>query len=593
MCDLLPLTDMEKKKDSIREFLKNWRLVSSSAIFRLIVIVLAVVIPLNLLTLVLGHRVITEVERQISMETENALKMYMAQIDSAIENMSNALASVAVDDADYRRLCDKDVNSSEEFYRQVQCVVDLQLTLKEKESDNSMIDGVFAFFPEKDYFIQPMHRSDSAKIRGRVEEEIQSGNGPLYARGRLVDANGIPVLLRMFQYRGGWLGWWIPLDTLGEKLRYSGEEIIAIADLEGYVSYSSDPELQKLELDETYRSYGGTGYTLAQTRSDKADMVLVQIVPKSKISSSLPWTIQLLQILSFATLLIVPILMYAIQRLVIAPISKLTGAMERIEAGDLNYRIQVESRGSEFERINRNFNHMMDEVADLKVSVYEEQLKAQKIRLGFLSQQIKPHFILNALNILYSYEPEEFPLIQRMIMLLSRYLRYSLNANQDFVPLGKEMEHLRNYFSIQQTRFVRTFRAEIQFDEELSDCLIPPLLIQSFAENAIKHGLVPGKIVDIIVFAKLEAAGRVCVKIEDTGVGISDEALMKIDEFRKTRVFSQSLGVGIQNSIDRISLLYGDDAELTIHRGKTHGTIVEIHIPYWKEEQHGNEGNPG
>ena len=64
--------------------MRTWDRVFSSAVFRLIVIVLAVVIPLNLLTLILGNTVIAEVERQISLETQNALELYVSQVDDAM-----------------------------------------------------------------------------------------------------------------------------------------------------------------------------------------------------------------------------------------------------------------------------------------------------------------------------------------------------------------------------------------------------------------------------------------------------------------------------------------------------------------------------
>ena len=176
----------------------------------------------------------------------------------------------------------------------------------------------------------------------------------------------------------------------------------------------------------------------------------------------------------------------------------------------LIYRIPEKRVGSEFQRINRHFNHMMDEVRDLKISVYEEKLKAQAIRSSFLAHQIRPHFILNTLNILYSYEPEEFPLIQKMILYLSKYFRYVVNAGSDFVTLGHELEHIRNYFEIQQARFKRTFRAEVSWESEVSGCFVPPLLIQTFAENAIKHAFTPGEIIEILVTARRASPERVC-----------------------------------------------------------------------------------
>lgn len=67
----------------------------------------------------------------------------------------------------------------------------------------------------------------------------------------------------------------------------------------------------------------------------------------------------------------------------------------------------------EFTQINKSFNRMMDQVSDLKIHVYEIQLEKQQIKMKFLSQQIQPHFIMNTLNILYSYEQEEYPLIRK------------------------------------------------------------------------------------------------------------------------------------------------------------------------------------
>jgi LytS/YehU family sensor histidine kinase len=109
-----------------------------------------------------------------------------------------------------------------------------------------------------------------------------------------------------------------------------------------------------------------------------------------------------------------------------------------------------------------------------------------------------------------------------MILYLSRYFRYVVNAHQDFVTLGQEMEHLRNYFAIQKLRFVQTFEAAVDYDEELYDCLVPPLLLQSFAENAIKHALIPDTIVQIRVSAEKTEAGRLLLRVTDTGPGITD-----------------------------------------------------------------------
>jgi sensor histidine kinase YesM len=324
--------------------------------------------------------------------------------------------------------------------------------------------------------------------------------------------------------------------------------------------------------------------------SPSGELYALELVPARQISGALPAVIRLLQILSVAAVIVLPILLLAMQHWVLGPVAQLNRAIETVEGGDLDYRIPEKEQGTEFNRINRSFNHMMDQVEELKISVYEEQLKAQKIKLGFLAQQIKPHFILNTLNILYSYEQEEFPLIQRMIVYLSRYFRYVINANQDFVTLGQEMEHLRNYFEIQQARYVRTFEATVDYDPDLANCLIPPLLLQSFAENAIKYALLPDRIVQIRVTAEKTETGM-RLTVTDDGRGISSEMLERIEQFRRDRVFRMDLGVGVQNAIDRVELLYSGQGSVMLAARDGGGTLVTIDLPalHRRETEHTTE----
>lgn len=227
---------------------------------------------------------------------------------------------------------------------------------------------------------------------------------------------------------------------------------------------------------------------------------------------------------------------------------------------------------------------MMDEGSELKISVYEKQLEGQKIKMRFLSQQIQPHFILNTLNVLYSYEQQEYPLIQKMILCLSRYFRYVVNANADFVELGPELMHIGNYFEIQQTRYLNNFQATVSCDPELKDCLVPPLLIQNFAENVIKHSLSMEGMVNVTIQVRKEGTDRIYISIADNGSGISQEVLDRIQRFRETRKYQDGLGISIQNSIERIEVLYGGEGALNISRRVPKGTLVEIRLPIRKEE---------
>lgn len=567
--------------------MRSWKKVFSSAIFRLIVIVMAVVIPLNLLTLILGNTAITEVERQISLETQNALQIYIGQLDDAMERMNVKMYTLAREDDDFIRLNVKPIDTQEEYYRQMESVVKLNITMSDALKDNSLVDGVFAYFPGKGYFLNQANTSQLARQIGTyVENAVTTIDPAKLQNWQVVEIDGAPCLLLISIYRQAYFGAWIDLRTLADTFGFygDGEGVLqAFAGADGRVYYSNRDDAVSIDLNTVSQKHNGVSYTLVKTKSQYADLYYVQVMSKSQIASSLPAAIRVLQILSVVAVVIIPIILIAMRYWIGRPVNKLMTAMERIEGGDVEYRIPATKAGTEFDRINRNFNRVMDEVSELKIHMYEQQLKAEKIRLGFLSQQIQPHFIINTLNILYSYEPEEYQLSQKMILCLSKYFRYVVNAPQDYVELGQEMEHIRNYFEIQQARFLRSFQAMVIYDEGIADCLIPPLIIQNFTENAIKHSFVPGQTTSIVAEARREGENiHICVY--DTGAGIPEEVLERIAEFRRTREFCMDLGVGIQNSIDRLSILFGDNASLEISKIEPQGTRIDIIIPIKRRE---------
>ena len=551
----------------------------SSSLNRVILLIFAVLIPLNLLTLVLGRQVITESEKHIGMELQHTLTLYLNLADEATKRVDTHLALLAINDPDYLRLRDKEIDSEEERYRQLQAVVDLQINLKKKKEDEFLISGIFAYFPEKEMFAQQSgYAIRAATVRDRILEEIGKGSGATLRGGRLLTVGERTVLAAVSEHRGVWYGSWIELSDIARQIPLAEGRILAFTDREGRVLYASEALPGRLDLQLSLQKIGEESYLISAAAAPSGEFYALELVPDRQISGALPFAIRLLQVLSVAAVIALPILLLAMQHWVIYPVAQLNRAIETVEGGNLDYRILEKEQGTEFNRINRSFNHMMDQVEALKISVYEEQLQAQKIKMGFLAQQIKPHFILNTLNILYSYEQEEFPLIQRMIVYLSRYFRYVINANQDFVALGQEMEHLRNYFEIQQARYVRTFEASVNFDPDLADCLIPPLLLQSFAENSIKYALLPDRIVQIRVTAEKTETGM-RLTVTDDGRGISPEMLARIEQFRRDRVFRRDLGVGVQNAIDRVDLLYSGRGSVELAAREGGGTLVTIDLP--------------
>lgn len=195
---------------------KAWGKVFSSAIFRLIVIVLAVVIPLNLLTLVLGSTVISEVERQVSLETQGALQLYMNQLDDAVYRIGTKMFLLSHSDEDFSRLNEKELVNTEEYYRQMQSVVRLRNTMQDILEDHSMVGGVYAYFPDKSYFIQVGGTNDqNAALESFLLAAVRQGSPGGW---QLEDIGTGPMLLLLSSCGQSYYGAWISLDMLSENM---------------------------------------------------------------------------------------------------------------------------------------------------------------------------------------------------------------------------------------------------------------------------------------------------------------------------------------------------------------------------------------
>ena len=575
---------MKKRSDRQRISGYIWHHLWKSSSVRLLLIVIALLIPMNVLMQVLAFQLQTEASNQIISGTKRSLSIAINQIDDTLVRASNSMKTLSVENADYRRLQSGKSDSREDYYQNVNATVNLRLELKSRLEDFSLLTGVFCYFPEKEFVQYATTEYRIIPVQETVKEIILAEDASAFLNGRILVLQGTPILLSIQPIRDNWTGAWIDLNRLSEKLSLQMETPISFEDSEGRLWGAYTGEMETTALKQNMMNQWDQQYNLISVASQNGTFKIAQFIPTEGILASLPRVITLLRILTYLSLLILPLIIFLFQRWMLKPIATLLDAMEVIESGNINYRLNGPKRGAEFDYIYHRFNEMMDELSSLKIQVYEHQLNAQKTKLAFLSQQIKPHFILNTLNILYCYEAEDFPLIQRMLMLLSKYFRYIVSADRDYITLGKEIEHISTYFEIQEARFPERFHAEIQHDENLSDCLVPPLLLQSFAENSIKYALTPGDRVLISITTRQVEEDKLVVSISDSGTGFKKEILDKIHDYQNTHHHHPEIGVGIQNSIDRIELIYGPKGKVQIENRQPHGVCIEMELPIMKGE---------
>ena len=555
----------------------TWKQLFSSSVIRVMCIVIAVMIPVNVVTILLGKMAVNRAEEQFASETKGALDLYMLQVEDAMKRAAWKTQQIAVDDVDFAKINSKKITTTTEYYDELQSVVRLKEVMNKAIDDNIFAAGMYAFFPEKEIkIVESNYSSYQTELFEQINRIIEEKEIQKVGYWEVVDLETTDIALYVGKHQNAYFGAWFDLNQILRRIvKEDGSPQIQAFISEDRQIYS-EKNTENIDLETVLKNPKKAGYIVIRTENKYADFSLIQVISRSTIKNNFSGMTQILSWSMILVLLAIPVILYVLRRWMIVPLNQLSSAMKRIEHGDTEFRITEKSAGSEFEQINKNFNRMLDEMSELKIDVYEQQIEKEKIRRCFLSQQIQPHFILNAMNILYSYEQDEYPLIQKMILCLSQYFRYIVNANTDFVELKNEMLHIRNYFEIQRARYPEEFFAIVEWDEELDNCLIPPLLIQNFVENAIKHSLMIGNSIDIFVIAKKMGDEKIQIFVADTGKGISDEILEKIKRFRETKQYQDGLGVGIQNAIERLEVLYEGKAELKIGRDRPNGTRVEL-----------------
>ena len=200
------------------------------------------------------------------------------------------------------------------------------------------------------------------------------------------------------------------------------------------------------------------------------------------------------------------------------------------------------------------------------------QLEAQlaQAQLDSLRMQLHPHFLFNTLNGIVSLvRDNKNQAAVGMLVGLSDLLRHALeHSDEQEIELKDELEFIRLYLNIQQMRFSDRLQIETDIDPKTLKALVPNLLLQPLAENALKHGLSRSGTGLIRITSHIDN-GDLHVSVSDNGAGLPDQWQLK-----------SSRGIGLANTIARLEQLYNGRHRLDIRNRDEGGVEVAIVIPF-------------
>ena len=192
-----------------------------------------------------------------------------------------------------------------------------------------------------------------------------------------------------------------------------------------------------------------------------------------------------------------------------------------------------------------------------------------RARLGYLQQQLQPHFLFNALNGIAELTREAPPAAARMLRQLGDLLRTATAlGGAAEVTLGEELGAVTPYLAVQRTRFADAFTVAVDVEPAAADALVPTLLLQPLVENAVRHGFAErGGTGEIAITARVLAGddgARLLVRVADNGAGVAG---------------ATGGGIGLQNTRHRLAELYGARHRFALVTTPGVGSVAELEIP--------------
>ena len=334
---------------------------------------------------------------------------------------------------------------------------------------------------------------------------------------------------------------------------------------------------------DSIRLSDGNDYLFVGKPSLFSDLSVFIMLDEKSLLDELPLFQRVINAIPAAVVVVLAIVLILLSRLVFKPIHALASGMRILGKGQLEYRLK-EGKSKEFQLITEQFNRMAEQIGDLKIDVYEEQMKVQQAELKHLQAQINPHFFMNSLNIVYHLvELRQYALIKKMIGHLVSYFRFIMSTNDSWIPLSSEWNHIRNYMEIQMVMYPDKLVFREELPKAFEGMLVPPLLVQPFVENAIKHGFVNNaKPFVVQIAAKAETgqdgAPRVSIRIGDSGPGFGERQLEALNAGLYEREPTDRQ-LGIWNVRRRLTMFYEDEASLVFRNDPAGGGIVELILP--------------
>lgn len=590
--------------------LKRW-IVRTMLLYLTVAAVLVIVVPWFI-----GNKM-----RGQAMEANEKLsEVYLEFLDSNVEGINKVLSQFAVSSQDISILA-----RSTDMLERYLAKYNVMQELKNTSILYHMFDGIFVKSDSETealFLCQVGQKGNGRQVddmKNIMESFVEKYPANTWVLIREEDTD---YLLRVVTGGSTSCGAWIDASSLSiplEKIDYSDTGVVLFVDADGDAVGRKERELSdvdRLSADKNGNliQREGERYLQIMKSSRTLPVSMAILVPEEKYTGNIYLIQNIIGLMLAVAFLTIPLLWRMISGSVSRPVEQLVGSMNEVQKGNLSIRVKTESRFREFVEIGTYFNNMVTEIGRLQEDVYKRKIREQRIQLQYLQAQIRPHFFLNTLNVIHSFSLiKRNDLIEQMVVCLSRYFSYRFKDPDAMVSLRAEKEHIENYLQLHRLRYQNALFCGLEMEEVLLDAKIPPLVIQTFVENSLKYGMVSTRNLHLEIIAEAVCADRrdggqkeagnvppaaepgrdttceqkLCITITDNGPGYEEEVLEAVRNGKPVKK-GHGQGIGINNVIQRLKLLYGEAAWVRLSNTPGAGACCEIFLPLVFMEEEGS-----
>lgn len=557
----------------------------STAVWSMFIIVIPLFLSVTLLLVSVIHN-----QREAAKNSRlNTLAAYHSQVEETVELAEHFLQTTTVSNQDFQRIVY--AGTKTEAYAASQI---LAKTLRPVMQANQLISGFYTYSADFDYFrpnnLKSYPSADAALIREAVVQATAKGSQPIqWVSLHLSDRT---VLLAVSVLRQTSAAVVLDIGTQTFSDLEEGAAIFSVTP-EGAL-YLPTESFQRVPLFQdgselpVISDSAGFRYELVSLPFSRIGGSILYAAPDVPFFRQLTLMQKISLLLTISLLAVIPCYWLFFRRMLLEPLVSLTATMNAIQKGKTELRVSEKSRLKEANQIAWTVNTMLDSLQKQKIIAYEQKLEIQRAQLQYLQLQIRPHFYLNCLNIIFSLaEERKFKSIQKVVLDLSVYLRGMFRDSSKFIPLSTEIRSVESYIRIQQENSQQEILFSLDLNTEAAQAAVPPLCVLTFVENAFKHNTLEKGSVNLQIKGGTlfsEEGNWLNIVITDNCGGVSPEQLDRLNRLSEGQELYQENQVGIANIIQRLRLLYGDKAGISF-RNQGGGICVDLFLPLRKNEE--------